>query len=107
MKELFKDWKVHLFCFLFVVAAELIGIRPFSFFGGKLTFSLLPMLYVLVFGIVLALLKVIPKKTMHMASPYIGIATMWLIAKLSTTIGPNLEAIIKAGPALKIGRAHV
>lgn len=100
MKELFKDWKVHLFCLLFVVAAELIGIRPFSFFGGKLTFSLLPMLYVLVFGIVLALLKVIPKKTMHMASPYIGIATMWLIAKLSTTIGPNLEAIIKAGPAL-------
>ncbi|MGL5436134.1 MAG: DUF3100 domain-containing protein [Lachnospiraceae bacterium] len=100
LKKFFSDWKVHLLCIAFVVVAEWIGIRPFSFLGGKITFSLLPMLYVLVFGIVLSLFKAIPRETMQTASPYIGIATMWLIAKLSTSIGPNLDAIIKAGPAL-------
>lgn len=100
LKSFFSDWKVHLLCLSFVVVAEFIGILPFSFFDGMITFSLLPMLYVLVFGIVLSLFKAIPRETMLTASPYIGIATMWLIAKLSTSIGPNLEAIIKAGPAL-------
>lgn len=99
-KKLLSDWKVHVFVLIFVVVAEFIGIRPVVLFDGMMKFSLLPMLYVLVFGIILALLKVIPRESMTQASPCIGIATMWLISKLSTSIGPNLGAILEAGPAL-------
>ena len=34
------------------------------------------------------------------ASPYIGISVMMLTAKIASTIGPNLGAVVKAGPAL-------
>lgn len=98
-KRLLSDWKVHVIAVVFVIVAEFIGIRPVAW-GGKTIFSLLPMLYVLVFGMILGGIKLIPKETMHQASPCIGIATMWLIAKLSTSIGPNLNDIRKAGLAM-------
>ena len=37
---------------------------------------------------------------MSEASPYIGISVMMLTAKIASTIGPNLGAVVKAGPAL-------
>lgn len=93
-----KDWKVHALCLAMVLASEFIG--KFSVNLGKLSFTLLPMLYALVIGIILASLKLIKRETMLTASPYIGISVMFLTAKMGSTIGPNLKAVIEAGPAL-------
>jgi len=102
MKKLFFDWKVHLFCIIFVVAAEVIGsvvVGPVPILGANIGFTIFPMLFAMLFGIAFYLLKIIDKDTVVQATPYIGIATMWLISKLAIGIGPNLEALAAAGPA--------
>ena len=99
MKDLFKDWKVHALCLAMTVVAELIATQKFVLFG-KFGVSLFPMLYALILGIILAIFKLIPRDMMETASPYIGISVMFLTAHVSAYIGPNLEAILKAGPAL-------
>ena len=98
MKEFLKDWKVHALCLAMTLVAEFIGIKKFNF--GPLSFSLLPMLYALVLGMLLAIFKLIKPDTMKTASPYIGISVMLLTVKMGASIGPNLSAIAKAGPAL-------
>ena len=98
MKKFFEDWKIHALAFVLTIAAELIGTRRFDL--GFTAFSLFPMLYVLIFGGILGGVKVLPKKMMEEASPYIGISVLLLTAKVGSTIGPNLANVIKAGPAL-------
>lgn len=93
-----SDWKVHLTALILVIIAERIGIKSYKLGPGNVL--LLPMLYALVFGAILALLKVIKRPEMETASPYIGLSVMFLIAKIGTTIGPNLKSIFTAGPAL-------
>lgn len=94
----FKDWKVHALCLALVLASEAIGIYKVPL--GKLSFTLLPMLYALVFGIILAVAKLVKPEMMTTASPYIGISVMYLTAKMGASIGPNLKAVMQAGPAL-------
>lgn len=93
-----KDWKVHLMCIIIVVIAELIG--NFKYANGLLSFTLFPMLYALVIGAIFYGVKIIDRKMMDTASPYIGISVTLLTVKVGSTIGPNLEQVIKAGPAL-------
>lgn len=95
-KELnFKDWKVHLLCLILVVIADGIAKYPVSF--GIIKFTLLPMLYALVLGIILAACKFIKKDMMETASPYIGISVMFLTVRMGADIGPNLKAVLNAG----------
>jgi hypothetical protein len=94
----FKDWKVHAVCLAMVIVAELIG--NFKVALGMLSFTLLPMLYALIIGALLAIFKLINKDMMETASPYIGISVCFLTVKVGSTIGPNLAAVLKAGPAL-------
>lgn len=101
MAKLFFDWKVHFFCIIFVVVAELIGsvtVGPISVLGANISFTIFPMLFAMLFGIIFYLMKFISKEMMDTASPYIGIATMWLIVKLALGIGPNMESLINSGP---------
>lgn len=98
MKEHLADWRIHVLAFVLTMIAELIGTKAFSF--GALGFSLFPMLYVLIFGAILGIAKLIPRQMMEEASPYIGISVMMLTAKIGSTIGPNLMSVLKAGPAL-------
>lgn len=91
----FKDWKVHLLCLIMVVIADGIGSIPVG--AGIIKFTLLPMLYALVIGIILAAAKVIKRDMMEMASPYIGISVMFLTVRMSSTIGPNLKEVLRAG----------
>lgn len=98
MKKYFKDWRVHALCLALTLVAEFIGTRKFSF--GPVSFSLLPMLYALILGMILGVLKFIKPETMKTASPYIGISVMLLTVKMGASIGPNLGELIKAGPAL-------
>ena len=90
MKEHMADWRIHALAFVLTVIAEFIGTKKFSF--GPLSFSLFPMLYVLILGAILGIAKMIPQKMMTEASPYIGISVMMLTAKIASTIGPNLGA---------------
>lgn len=98
-----KDWKVHVLCLVIMIIAELIGTMKISINGargGGISFSLIPMLFAIVIGIILGGTKKISRETMETASPYIGICVMFLIVKLSCSIGPSWGAIVKAGPAL-------
>ena len=94
----FKDWKVFAFCFIMVLVSEIIGAKTIAL--GKLSFTLLPMLYALIIGIILAKVKLIDKGMMETASPYITISVMFLTAKMGSTIGPNLGQLLSAGSAL-------
>lgn len=93
-----SDWKIHLLALVMVVIAEFIGIKRYQIGPG--TVLLLPMLYALVMGMFLPALRLVDRADMDMASPYIGLSVMLLVAKMGTTIGPNLGKIISAGPAL-------
>ena len=93
-----SDWKVHILALIMVIVAEFIGIKKFQVGPG--TVLLLPMLYALVIGMFLPLLRLVDREDMDIASPYIGLSVMYLTAKMGTTIGPNLPKIFSAGPAL-------
>ena len=102
MKNYLFDWKIHLFCLIFVIAAELIGnvvVGPWPVLGANIGFTIFPMLFALLFGIAAYFLKLVDKEMAVTASPYIGIATMWLIVKLAAGIGPNLRSLLDSGPA--------
>jgi len=94
----FSDIKVHIICLALVLVAEFIGIKPVVL--GPIKFSLLPMLYALILGIMLSQVKLLDYHDMTTTSPYIGIAVMYLTAFMGTTIGPNLSTVLTAGPAL-------
>ena len=98
MKEFLKDWKVHLLCGILVLAAELIG--KHSVFLGPISFTMFPMLYTIIMGILLAVFKLIPREMMETASPYITISVLMLGARSAATIGPNLGLIFSSGAAL-------
>lgn len=92
------DWKLHSLVLVLTLVAELIGKWKFNF--GILAFSLFPMLYVLIFGCILGGMKLIPQKMMEESSSYITISVALVTAKVGSSIGPNLPALVKAGPAL-------
>ena len=92
------DWKLHSLVLVLTLVAELIGKWKFNF--GILAFSLFPMLYVLIFGCILGGMKLIPQKLMEESSSYITISVTLVTAKVGSSIGPNLPALVKAGPAL-------
>lgn len=93
-----SELKVHLLALVMVIIAEFIGIKRFQVGPG--TVLLLPMLYALVIGMFLPTLRLVNRKDMDIASPFIGFAVMYLTAKMGTNIGPNLPKILSAGPAL-------
>ncbi|MEA4921487.1 MAG: DUF3100 domain-containing protein [Clostridiaceae bacterium] len=98
MKEFLKDWKVHALCGVMVLAAEFIGKHAFAF--GLVSFTMFPMLYTIIMGILLAVFKLIPREMMETASPYITISVLMLGARSAATIGPNLGLIFSSGAAL-------
>ncbi len=97
-KSFLFDWKIHLIALVLVIVSEFIGIIPIKL--GPVTFSLLPMLYALVLGIILGSLKVFDAKSMKLAGVYISMAVTWLIVQVAAGTGPNIVTILKAGPAL-------
>ena len=97
-----KDWKVHVLCAVIVILAELIGTIKITLASGEknLSFSLIPMLFAILIGIILACAKKIKRETMETASPYISISVFFLISKCACSIGPSWATIVKAGAAL-------
>lgn len=97
-KNFLFDWKIHLIALILVVVSEFIGVIPITL--GPVKFSLLPMLYALVFGIILGAAKLVDSKSMKLASGYISMVTTWLIVQVAAGTGPNVKAIFESGPAI-------
>jgi hypothetical protein len=97
-------WRLHVVVLALVVISELIYIRQIPVGPGAIL--LLPLLFSFAFG---ALLNpnvtgvfgwLIREREVRAASPLIVIAILPFMAKLGTLIGPSVQEIIAAGPAL-------
>lgn len=76
---------------------------------GKVSIVLFPMLYAVVIGLIITpdllgskiaiLKKVVGEKEVNLAGELVGIALVLLGIKYGTTVGPNIEKIVQAGPA--------
>lgn len=98
MKSVIKDWRLHAIVFILVCVTEAIG--QFTISVGPGVILLLPMLYAFFLGLGLYFTPLISEKNSKNAEPLIILGVTLLIAKIGVTIGPQIEAIIKAGPAL-------
>lgn len=103
-RELTGAWRLFAVALVIVVGSQLIGIRQIDVGIGIIL--LLPLLYAFVIGLLVnpnvtgRIAKVLGSREVRVASPMIVVAIMPFIAKFGTTIGPDIEAIIAAGPAL-------
>ncbi|MGU3575396.1 DUF3100 domain-containing protein [Brucellaceae bacterium C25G] len=95
---------LHGLILLIILISELIGVRRINIGIGAVI--LLPMLYAFAMGIILnpyifkATGKFIKSDSVKLSGTMITIAIMPFIAKFGTTVGPQINAIIEAGPAL-------
>ena len=98
------DWKLHLLVIAVSLLAEWIGIIKIPIGIGTLV--LLPLLYAFIFAILLnpnvipAMKSVITKERAKFASYAVLLSIMPFIAKFGVGVGPNIDEIIAAGPAL-------
>lgn len=98
LKSIIKDWRLHAVVFIIVCVTEAIGI--FSFKVGPGVILLLPMVYAFIIGLALFFTPLVSDKMAKNAEPLIVLGVTLLIAKIGVSIGPQIEAIIEAGPAL-------
>ena len=103
-KDLVLDWRLHLSVLVITVICEAIGVIVLPIGIGSIL--LLPLLYAFVMGLLINP-NVISKTGVWLkdsdvkaASPLIVIAIMPFIAKFGTIIGPSMDRIVAAGPAL-------
>ncbi|WP_251344279.1 DUF3100 domain-containing protein [Haloplanus halophilus] len=99
--------KAHLTVLAIVVVSEYIGTKTYPLGPGEVV--ILPMLYAVVFGMLLGyrvlgayvdqLRAAIPKEVSEISSPLIVVALMPLGVKYGTLVAPNFYDIIGAGPA--------
>ncbi|MGR2738517.1 DUF3100 domain-containing protein [Billgrantia sp. Q4P2] len=102
--KLLLDWRLHLTVVLASLLAEWIGILRIPLGPG--TLLLLPLFYAFIIGVLLnphlfsGMQRIIPKRVSNAAGPLIMISILPFIAKFGSTIGPAIEQIVAAGPAL-------
>ena len=95
---------LHVVVLAIVLVAEVIGTRKLPIGIGTVIF--LPILYAFALGVLLnpnvlkATGKLLSKDAVKLSGTMITIAIMPFIAKFGTTVGPQIEKIIEAGPAL-------
>lgn len=95
-----KNIKLHLLVLGLVVISEFIGVISIPIGIGNIV--LLPMLFAMVFGVLITpkFLNIAKEKEMDDAGSLIGLTLMLLMAKYGTNIGPTLPKILAASPAL-------
>ncbi len=95
-----KKLKLHIIVIALVIISELIGIHKINVGFG--TIVILPMLFALIFGILITVkpINIAKKNEINQAGSLIGITLMLLMAKYGTIIGPHITTIIKSSPAL-------
>ncbi|MFC4903979.1 DUF3100 domain-containing protein [Kocuria oceani] len=104
LRTLAQDWRLHLTVLVVAAVSQLIGVQQIPIGIGAIL--LLPLLYAFILAaltnpnVVGRLAFFIRERDVQKASPVIVIAIMPFIAKFETTIGPSMQDIIEAGPAL-------
>ncbi|SIR99763.1 Protein of unknown function [Moraxella cuniculi DSM 21768] len=102
--SIFFNWRLHVLVLVLACIAEWIGIAKFDIGIG--TMILLPLLYAFVFSIFFnpninsSLGQVVGKNGNMVAGQWILICLMPFIAKFAVGIGPKINEIVAAGPAL-------
>lgn len=102
--SIFFNWRLHALALVLACIAEWIGIAKFDIGIG--TMILLPLLYAFVFSVFFNpninsnLGQVVGKNGNLVAGQWILICLMPFIAKFAVGIGPKINEIIAAGPAL-------
>lgn len=100
-------FKTHATVLLITIVAEAIGSHAFDLGPGQIV--LLPLLYAVVIGILLSysvlgqyippLQKIVSKDVSEISAPLLTISLMPLAVKYGTTVGPEFNNLISAGPA--------
>ncbi|HHQ4053542.1 DUF3100 domain-containing protein [Citrobacter sp. Cm046] len=100
--------KIIMAVLIIVVVSEWIGVT--SIHIGKTTINFLPMLYAVVLGVIITpdllgnyikpLGKFISRKEISITGNVVMLALLPLGVKYGTLVGPNIRAVINAGPAL-------
>ncbi|EJT9668126.1 DUF3100 domain-containing protein [Salmonella enterica] len=95
-------------CGIITLLSESIGVIYITAFGIK--FSLLPMLYAVIIGVLVTpdllgkwikpMGKVLNHNAIKMTGNIVMLSLLPLGVKYGTLVGPNVEEVIKAGPAL-------
>lgn len=105
LRRLAGEWRLHLLVLAIVIISELIYIREIPLGPGAIL--LLPLLYAFVFGALInpnvirrSIGGLVRRREVQAASPFIVVAIMPFIAKFGTLVGPSMQTIIEAGPAL-------
>lgn len=99
------EGRLHLLVLVLVIISEAIYTRRISL-GGVGVILLLPLLYAFVLAAIInpnvtrRFAGLVDDHVVRCASPYIVIAILPFIAKFGTLVGPSIETIIEAGPAL-------
>ena len=99
--KIWADWKFHLVILACCVLAELIGQIRIPI--GGITITLLPLLYSMVFVLIVYLIKPIrfvKEKQAEIGSAMLTLSVAFLMAKLGITSGSSIEQVISAGPIL-------
>ncbi len=99
--------KLMITALIIVVVCEFIG--EYTVKIGPVALVLFPMLYAVIVGIIItpdllgkkvkALKEMVGEKEINIAGDVVGIALVILGIKYGSTVGPNLQKIIAAGPA--------
>ncbi|ERL53043.1 hypothetical protein BJB45_17350 [Halomonas huangheensis] len=98
------DWRLHSIVAVAALISEAIGIIKIPLGPG--TLLLLPLFYAFIIGLLLnphlfsATSRLVPVKVSEAAAPVILLSIMPFIARFGSTIGPAIEQILSAGPAL-------
>lgn len=99
--KIWADYKFHLVILACCVAAELIGAIKIPI--GGMTITLLPLLYSMVFVLIIYLIKPIKfvkEKQAGIGSAMLSMSVAFLMAKLGITSGASIEQVISSGPVL-------
>lgn len=102
--SLLLNWRLHLFVIAASLLSEYIGIIKVPLGPGALL--LLPLFYAFIIAVLFnpnlfkSTERIIPKQVSIAATPLILLAIMPFIARFGSTIGPAIDKLIQAGPAL-------
>ncbi|HLS21434.1 MAG TPA: DUF3100 domain-containing protein, partial [Paenalcaligenes sp.] len=102
--SLLLNWRLHLLVIIASVISEWIGIINIPLGPGALL--LLPLFYAFIIAVLInpylfkGTKRWVPIEVSMAASPLILVSILPFIARFGTTIGPAIEDIINAGPAL-------
>lgn len=101
VKAIAKNWPLHVTMLVVIIICEAINTIKIPTPLGNILF--LPMLFAMVFGLVLYLIKPVTwvkEEQSKLSSDFVVIGIGIFLAKVAVNSGAQLDQVIKAGPAL-------